>query len=66
MKLFLATLFAITMSISLFSTGLGQAQSSNYDNNNFTASLNRTSMEAEIPNSITIPVEMGYVNGNIS
>jgi len=65
-KSFLAVVIATCLVINLLSSGVAQGQDSNLTQNEPLKSMDNITNESNEPTSISIPVEKGFVNGNIS
>jgi hypothetical protein len=65
-KSFLAVVIATCLVITLLSSGVAQGQDSNLTQNEPPKIRDNITNESNDPTSISIPVEKGFVNGNIS
>ena len=65
-KSFLAVVVALSAMITLLSSGVAQGQDGNISQNEPSKSVDNTISEANDSIFISIPVEKGYVNGNLS
>ena len=65
-KSFLAVVIPTCLVINLLSYGVAQGQDSNLTQNEPFKSVDNITNESNEPTSISIPVEKGFVNGNIS
>ena len=65
-KSFLAVVIATSLMINLLSSGVAQGQDSNLTQNEPLKSIDNITNGSNDSTSISIPVEKGFVNGNIS
>ena len=65
-KSFLAVIIATSLIITLLSSGIAQGQDSNFSQNDPLKSIDKITNGSNDSTFISIPVEKGFVNGNIS
>ena len=65
-KSFLAVVIATSLIFTLLSSGIAQGQDSNLSQNEPLKSIDKITNRSNDSTFISIPVEKGFVNGNIS